>query len=324
MARDGDPRETHLTNLRQLTFGGQNAEAYWNVDGTKLTYQTRQARWPDEQIVEMNADGTDRHLVSTGEGRCTCSYFSPDGKWIYFSSTHAKNKGPQPPLDFSKGYVWMINPQYSMYRRPVAGGDLQTILDKPGYIAETTIAPDGKYLTFTGGWEGNVNVYRADLKGHHLKTLVDEVGYNGGPFVSWDSKWIVYRRSAFTSQREIDEFKDLLKQNLVRPLKMEIWIMDADGNGKKQVTHLGCASFAPFMFPDSNRIIFCSNYGDPQGRTFHLFSINRDGSGLEQLTYGDFDGFPMFSRDGKHLAFVSSRYATDQHDTNIFVADWKD
>ncbi len=323
--RESAPGETHLTNIRQLTFGGQNAEAYWNLDGTKLSYQTRQPWWPDEQILTMNADGSGKSLVSTGLGRCTCSYYTPDGKWIYFSSTHELNEGAQPKLDFSKGYVWMINPDFHMYRRPVTGGPLQTIVDRPGYVAETTIAPNGRYMVFTAAWDGNINIYRSDLNGKHIQPLVTQEGYNGGPFVSWDSNWIVYRRTDFEKPGDAKEFHDLLKQNLVRPLKMEIWVMDARGRHKRQVTHLGCASFAPFMHPDGKRIIFSSNYGDPKGREFDLFICNLDGSGLERVTKTpEFDGFPMFTRNGKHLVFGSNRFNAVRGETNLFVADWKD
>ncbi|HWD39403.1 MAG TPA: hypothetical protein VG944_11170 [Fimbriimonas sp.] len=319
------PGEDHLSNLRQLTFGGQNAEAYWNADCTKLSYQTRQDRWPDEQIISMNADGTDRRLVSTGVGRCTCSYYSADGKWIYFSSTHATNQGAQPPLDFSKGYVWMINPEMAMYRRPAEGGALERVIDRPGYVAETTISPNGQYMVWTAAWDNNINIYRSDMDGKNIKPLVTEEGYNGGPFVSWDSKWIVYRRSSFEKPTDAADFHELLKQNLVRPLKMEIWIMDANGGHKRQVTHLNCASFAPFMHPDGKRIIFSSNYGDPKGREFDLFMINVDGTGLERVTKSpEFDGFPMFTRDGKKLVFASDRYGSTHGQTNLFIADWKD
>ena len=107
------PQETHLVGIKQLTFGGQNAEAYWSADGKWIVYQTRQPEYPDEQFFVMTADGRHKQLVSSGKGRCTCSYFSPDGKWIYFSSTHEKNEGAQKPIDHSKGYVWMVNPEPS-------------------------------------------------------------------------------------------------------------------------------------------------------------------------------------------------------------------
>ncbi len=329
-----DPREKHLSNARQLTFGGQNAEAYWNADGTKLVYQTRQPGFPDEQIFVMSADGSGKTLVSTGLGRCTCSYFSPDGEWIYFSSTHKRAPEGQAPVDMSKGYVWMVNPNFVMYRTKVAGIEqgitrrppeqLETLIDRRGYVAETTIAPNGKYITFTGDFDGDLDIYRANLDGSGVKRLTKEYGYDGGPFVSWDSKKIAYRRSTLDGDQQTEEYRDLLKQHLVRPNKLEIWVMDADGRNKKQVTRLGAASFAPFILPGGKKLVFSSNYGDKQGREFDLWMINLDGTGLRRITYTpEFDGFPMVTRDGKKIVWASNRNGKVKGETNIFVADWK-
>jgi Tol biopolymer transport system component len=331
IAREVDARETGLANLRQLTFGGQNAEAYWNREGTMLVYQARLPGYPDEQIFLMNQDGSGKTLVSTGKGRCTCAYFSPDGAWLYFSSTHEKNEGPQKPLDMSKGYLWMVNPDFALYRvradavvRGVAKPERVLRLEG-GYVAETTIAPNGKFMTFTAEMNGDLDVYRARLDGTGLTRLTDEVGYDGGPFVSWDSRRIVWRRDKIESDSELADYRALLAEHLVRPGKLEIWIMDADGRNKRQVTRLGAASFAPFLHPDGRRIIFSSNYGDPRGREFDLWMVNVDGGGLRRVTHTpEFDGFPMFSRDGKKLVWASNRFGTVRGETNIFVADWKD
>lgn len=328
------PEENHLVGIKQLTFGGQNAEAYWSADGKWIVYQTRQPEYPDEQIYVMTAEGRHKQLVSSGKGRCTCSYFSPDGKWIYFSSTHEKNEGAQKPIDHSKGYVWMVNPEFDLFRIEAArftGSPsrepkiYETVLKNPGYIAETTIAPTGEYMTFTSTKDGDLEIYRSDLDGSNVKRLTNDVGYDGGPFVSWDSKSIVYRRDLIENDAERDDYLKLLAENLVRPSKLEIWIMDADGSNKRQVTKLGCASFAPFIHPDGKRIIFSTNYGDPRGREFDLWMINVDGTGLKRITHTpDFDGFPMFSKDGKRLVWASNRNGKVQGETNIFVADWKD
>ncbi|HRJ26221.1 MAG TPA: hypothetical protein PLO61_01775 [Fimbriimonadaceae bacterium] len=329
-----DPRETRLSNARQLTFGGQNAEAYWNVEGTRLVYQARLPGFPDEQIFVMNADGSNKTLVSTGLGRCTCSYFSPDGEWIYFSSTHSRVEGPQPPIDMSKGYVWMVNPNFALYRTRTddlrAAGNrrdrttAEPVLRRRGYIAETTISPDGKFMTFTGDFDGDLEIYRADLDGSNLKKLTDEYGYDGGPFVSWDGKKIVYRRDTIDNRQEAEDYKALLKQDLVRPGKLEIWIMNADGTQKRQVTRLGAASFAPFLHPNGRQIIFSSNAGDPNRRDFDLWLVNVDGTGLKQITFTpEFDGFPMFSKDGKKLVWASNRNGKVRGETNVFVVDWK-
>ena len=317
------PGEKHFKNIRQLTFGGQNAEAYWSRDCKRITFQTMQPEYPDEQIVVMNADGSNKRLVSTGKGRCTCSYFAPNGKRVFFSSTHAENPGPQKPIDRSKGYVWMVNPEYKIYSAKPDGTDLKPVLTWPGYVAETTIAPNGKYMAFTATKDGDLEIYRANLDGSNVKRLTDEPGYDGGPFVSWDSKKIAYRRDVIDSDKRLQDYKSLLSEWLVRPSKLEIWVMDADGQNKKQITKLGCASFAPFISPDNKWVIFSSNYGDPKGRTFEIFRIHLDGTGLEQVTHGgQFDGFPMFSRDGKKLLFASNRYGKAPRETNVFVADW--
>lgn len=325
VARPAMPDERHLRNIRQLTFGGQNAEAYWSADGKRITFQTRQPEYPDEQIIVMNADGSGRKLVSTGLGRCTCSYFTPDGKWVYFSSTHEKATGAQPPIDMSKGYVWMVNPNFSLYRVRPDGSQLQKVLDLGCYVAETTIAPNGKYMVWTAN-EGDVDIYRSDLSVGNVKKLTNTLGYDGGPFISWDSKYVVYRRSSpFQSMKEIRNYQDLLAQNLVRPSKMDLWLMDAEGGNNHQVTDIGGASFAPFMSPDSKKIIFCSNFQDRQGREFDLFLVGLDGKNPERVTSAkEFDGFPMFTKDGKRLLFASNRYGSVPGETNIFVADWVD
>lgn len=319
------PKESHIRNIRQLTFGGQNAEAYWNVDGTKLIYQSKQEGYPDEQIFTMDADGSNKNLVSTGLGRCTCSYFLPDGSGIVYNSTHERNPGPQPHVDMSKGYVWMVNPQLGLYRADIDGKNPVPLIVKRGYVAETTISPDGKYMVFTGGFDGDLDIYRANLDGTKIQRLTHEYGYDGGPFVSWDGKKIVYRRDEIESDKERRDYLILLKINLVRPGKLEIWIMDADGGNKRRVTNLKAASFAPFLHPDGKKIIFSSNYGDPNGREFDLFIIGIDGKGPKRIPHTpDFDGFPMFTRDGKRLVFASNRNGKVPHETNIFVADWVD
>lgn len=320
-----NPSEKHFSKVTQLTFGGQNAEAYWSKDGKHIVFQSLQPGFPDEQIFLMNSDGTDKKLISTGKGRCTCSYLTPDNKFIYFSSTHERNEGPQKKLDMSKGYLWMVNPDFAIYKHNLKTGVTEPVIKANGYLAETTIDPGGRYMTYTSDKDGDLEVYRSRLDGTREQKLTDEAGYDGGPFVSWDGKKIVWRRDLIESDDEMKDYKGLLAQHLVRPSKLEIWIMDANGKNKKQVTNLQKASFAPFLHPDGKRIIFCSNFEDPKGREFDLYLINVDGTGLEKVTHtGDFDGFPMFSRDGKKLIFASNRNGKVRGETNVFVADWKD
>jgi TolB protein len=317
------PQEKHLRNLRQLTFGGENAEAYFSADGTKLILQsTRDGRQCD-QIYVMNIDGSGARMVSTGQGRTTCAYFFPDGQRIIYSSTHLAGPDCPPRPDYSRGYVWALYPSYDIFSASADGSDLRRLTDTPGYDAEATISPDGKKIVFTSMRDGDLDIYTMDPDGRNVKRLTSEIGYDGGAFFSRDGQWIVYRAYHPKTEQEIRDYKALLAQNLIRPSKLEIWIMRADGSQKRQVTRNGAANFAPFFFPDGKRIIFSSNMHDPGGRNFDLYAINVDGSGLERITYSDvFDGFPMFSSDGKKLVFASNRNAKARGETNIFIADW--
>jgi TolB protein len=317
------PGENHLRNLRQLTFAGENAEAYFSSDGKQLIFQsTRDGRQCD-QIYTMNVDGSDVRLLSNGEGRTTCSYFFPSGRRILYSSTYLGGKECPPRPDFSKGYVWAVYPTFDIFTARPDGSDLKQLTNTPGYDAETTITLDGKKLVFTSMRDGDLDIYTMDPDGKHVRRLTSELGYDGGPFWSYDGKQIVYRAYHPQSEKEKSDYLDLLKKNLIRPTTLEIWVMNADGSNKSQVTHNGKANFGPYFFPDGRRIIFASNMDDPKGRNFDLYKINVDGTGLERITFNDtFDGFPMFSPDGKKLVFASNRNAKTQGDTNVFIADW--
>jgi TolB protein len=322
------PQEKHLRNVRQLTLGGQNAEAYFSADGTKLIFQSSHGDVKCDQIFTMNIDGSDEHMASTGKGRTTCSYFYPDGKKILFSSTHLTSPECPPRPDFSKGYVWGVYAGYDIFTANPDGTDLKQLTNTPGYDAEATISIDGKKIVFTSLRNGDLDIYSMDADGTHIEQLTHELGYDGGPFYSPDRQWIVYRAYHPQTENEISDYKELLKQNLIRPTSLELWIMKADGTGKQQITNLGAASFGPSFLKDGKRIVFSSNY-DPVMHTtggmgnFELWLINSDGSGLERITYSDgFDGFPMFSPDGKKLVWASNRNAKAPHETNIFIADW--
>jgi TolB protein len=321
-------QEKHLRNVHQLTFGGQNAEAYFSADGSKLIFQSSHGDVKCDQIFTMNIDGSDQHMVSTGKGRTTCSYFYPDGKKILFSSTHLASPECPPRPDFSKGYVWAVYPGYDIFTANPDGSDLKQLTGAPGYDAEATISVDGKKIVFTSLRNGDLDIYSMDADGRHVKQLTHELGYDGGPFFSPDRKSIVYRAYHPQSEKEISDYKELLRQNLIRPTSLELWIMKANGSGKRQITNLGAASFGPGFLNDGKRIIFSSNYDPVTHSTggmgnFELWLINSDGSGLERVTYSDgFDGFPMFRPDGKKLVWASNRNAKAPHETNIFIADW--
>ena len=319
----------HLRNVRQLTFGGQNAEAYFSADDKQLIFQHQGEGVPCDQIYSIVVDPPDGKppvpkLLSTGKGRTTCSYFSPSGDRILFSSTHAASPDCPPKPDYSRGYVWPIYNTYQIYVAKPDGSDLKQLTTATGYNAEATITRDGKHIVFTSMRNGDLDIYTMDADGSNVKQLTTELGYDGGPFWSYDGKKIVYRAEHPKTPAEIKDYKDLLAQGLIRPGNLEIWVMNADGSNKHQVTHNGAANFAPYWFPDGKRIIFASNQADPKnGRDFDLYVINEDGSSQERITYHpDFDSFPMFSSDGKRLVWASNRNGKAPHETNIFIADW--
>jgi TolB protein len=318
-----DPREVHLRNVRQLTFGGTNAEAYFSPDGQWLIFQSTRDAYPCDQMFVMKADGSDVRLVSTGKGKTTCGYFFQDGKRILFSSTHESGAECPPRPDYSKGYVWGVYSSFQLFTAMADGSGLKRLTSGPGYNAEATLSRDGKKIVFTSSRDGDLDIYVMHSDGSGVQRLTHELGYDGGPFFSHDGQWIVYRAHHPTEPAEVARYRELLAQELVEPMKMDLYVMRADGSQQHQITRLGGASFAPFFFPDDQRIIFASNYENPGSSRFELYSIPRQGGQPERVTFTEgFNSFPMFSPDGKKLVFASNRNAPKPREINIFVADW--
>jgi Tol biopolymer transport system component len=319
------PGETHLRNLRQLTFGGQNAEGYWSPDGTRIVYQGMnedEGVMCDQQYVLEVATGKSRR-VSTGRGRVTCGFFHDGGDRILYATTHLADPECPPPVDRSRGYAWPMLSTYDIVTAQADGTDVRRLTDVPGYDAEATLSPDGETIVFTSVRDGDLEIYTMEVDGGNVRRLTHEPGYDGGPFFSPDGKRIVYRRDVHPDEASLARYRELLAENLYRPRVLEIWVMDADGGNKRQVTELGAASFAPFFHPDGKRILFSSNHPEPRGRNFDLYLIGDDGTGLERVTTDpSFDGFPMFSPDGKRLVFASNRGGKKRGETNLFVVDW--
>ena len=317
-----DPRERRLANLRQLTTSGQNAEAYFDWTGTRLVFQSTRPPYGCDQIFTMKTDGTDVRLVSTGRGRTTCGFFFPDGRRLIYASTHFAGDACPPPPDRSSGYVWPIYSSYEIVSADADGGNLRRLTNHEGYDAEGAVSPDGRRIVFTSLREGDLDLYVMNADGSGVTRLTDRLGYDGGAFFSWDGRSIVYRAAYPETPAERDEYLALLRQGLVRPRRLEVYVMRPDGTGVRQVTRAGGASFAPFMHPNNQQIIFSSNFEDPTGRAFALYLVNLDGAGVERVTWAEsFASFPMFSRDGRQLVFCSTRNATAR-EINVFLADW--
>jgi Tol biopolymer transport system component len=317
------PEEKHLRNVRQLTFAGENAEAYFSADNRELIFQSHEGAEACDQIYTMTTDGSGRRRVSTGAGKTTCAYFFPRANSILYSSTHLADPACPPRPDYSRGYVWPVYASYDIFTARRDGSRLRRLTATPGYDAEATVSADGRKIVFTSMRDGDLDIYAMDANGKNVRRLTSELGYDGGAFFSPDGTKIVYRAHHPATPEAVADYQALLAQGLIRPTQLEIWVMNADGSGKRQVTRNGAANFAPFWHPDGRRIIFASNLADPRGRNFDLYLINEDGSGLERVTFHpDFDALPMFSSDGRLLVWASNRNQKARGETNIFLADW--
>ena len=317
-----DSAEAHFGALTQLTDGGENAEAYWSADGQYITFQsTRDGRSCDQQYT-MKADGSELTKVSVG-GKTTCGWFLPGGNRLFFAATHHADSACPPRPDPSNGYVWGIDP-YDIYTVNRDGSDLQRLTNYGVYTAEGVLSPDGKRIVFTSLKDGDLDIYTMNVDGTDVKRLTTTPGYDGGPWWSPDGTKIVYRAWHYDNEQDLKAYQDLLAKNMIRPNKMELWVMNADGSEQRQITQLGGANFGPSWTPDGQRIIFSSNHKNPRSRNFDLYTVKLDGSDLQQITFNpEFDGFPMFSPDGSKLIFASNRGATKEGETNLFVAEWK-
>ena len=325
-------QEKHFKNLKQLTFGGENAEAYWSFDDSKLIFQATNEKWGQscDQIYiidtnNYNLDSVTPQMVSLGLGRTTCSYFMPGDTTIIYASTHLEDaKCPHVPDRRVDGkYVWPIYDSYDIFIADLDGNIVKQLTNYDGYDAEATVSPIGDKIVFTSIRSGDLELYTCNIDGSDVKQVTNQLGYDGGAFFSHDGKKLVFRSSRPKTDDEIKQYKELLLKGLVMPTNMEIYVCNVDGSDQKQVTNLGNANWSPFFHPSNEKIIFCSNHESLLGFPFNLYMIDIDGNNLEQITYGKkFTSFPVFSNDGKKIVFSSNRNNGGTRETNVFIADW--
>lgn len=328
------PEETHLKNVQQLTFGGDNAEAYFSFDGKWIIFQRtnpKEGIMCDQMFIGKVPAQGEKFVytpVSSGKGRTTCGSFTKDGKHVIYASTHLAADSCPPVPDrkkYGNKYIWPLYDSYDIFMADLKGKVVKQLTHSKGYDAEATLSPDGKKMIYTSDKDGDIDLYIMDLKSGREKRITNTLGYDGGAWFSPDGKKIIWRASRPSTEAEVKEYKDLLAENMVAPTNMEVFVANADGTNVHQVTHFGQANWAPSFFPDSKRIIFASNQEYKRGFPFNLYSINEDGTSLQKVTHEKiFDAFPMFSPNGKKIIFCSNRNNGGTHDTNIFIADWVD
>ena len=317
------PGEGHLASLRQLTFGGQNAEAYFSHDGRELIFQSTRDELQCDAIFRMQSDGSDVRQLSSGKGVTTCAFIAPDNRSIIYASTHLEHTQCPPRPDHSHGYVWPLYSSYDIFTAGPGGEDPVPLTRTEGYDAEAVYSPIGDKIVFTSLRSGDLELYLMNPDGSDVEQLTHAAGYDGGAFFSLDGKWIVWRASRPDGQA-LEDYRALLVEGLIRPGKLELFIMNLEERKPIQITRNGAANFGPYWHPDGRRIIFSSNMHDPRGRNFDLYLIDIETREIERVTsYVGFDGFPMFSHDGKQLVFASNRFGKVQGETNVFIADWR-
>lgn len=325
--------EKYFKNIRQLTFGGDNAEAYWSYDGKSIVFQKTNPKEGVfcDQIFVGKVPVTDAQkfiptMIGTGKGRSTCAYFLPDGKHIIYASTHLGADSCPPTPDRAKygnKYIWPLYNSYDIFMADMSGKIVKQITSAKGYDAEATLSPDGKKMIYCSDKSGDLELYVMDLKSGKEIRVTNELGYDGGAWFSPDGTKIVWRASRPKSPEAIAEYKSLLAEGMVAPTNMEVFVANADGSNAKQITALGQANWAPNFTPDGKHIIFCSNHEYKRGFPFNMYRIDLEGKGLEKISRDKgFDAFPMFSPDGKKIIFASNRNNGGTRDTNLFVADW--
>jgi TolB protein len=314
----------HFENLKQLTSGSSNGESYWSPDSKRVIFQsTRDGGQCDQEYI-MNADGSNQHMVSTGKGATTCGYFLSDNQHILYASTHEGNPSCPMPPDHSKGYVWAVHPTFDIYLATLDGKIVKKLTDTPGYDAEATVNFKTHKILYTSMASGDLEIWSMNEDGSGKKRITNAEGYDGGAVFSRDGTKMVWRAYRPDTPEKKAAYEALLKQNLTTPMKMELWLANADGSNAKQITNYGCASFAPTFTPDGKKLLFASNKAKCDSSLFELYLINLDGSGLEQVTnYGKFTSFPEFSPDGKKLIFSSSYQSKSNYEFNLFTVDWK-
>lgn len=316
------PGEKHLANIRQITFGGQNAEAYWNYEGTGLIFQSERDGRGCDAIYRMDADGANVRMVSSGKGATTCSFIAPDGQAIIYASTHLEHDTCPPKPDMSRGYVWSLYKAFDIFKADPDGANVVRLTETDGYDAEAVYSPKGDKIIFTSVRTGDLELFLMNPDGSEVEQVTNMPGYDGGAFFSYDGEWICWRASRPTGDA-LKDYQALLADGFIRPSKLEIYIMNLKEKKPIQLTSNGAANFAPYFHPNGKQLIFCSNMNDPKGRDFDLYLLNIETKAIEQVTHNDtFDGFPMFTHDGKRLVFASNRNGAVQGETNIFVADW--
>ena len=312
----------HLANIRQVTSGLPRAgEGYFSPKGDMIVYQAYPVGYPFYQIYVQKLDEKTPRLLSTGRGRTTCAYFSPNGEKIIFASSHLDPEIDQTELKArelaAKGgqrrYMWDFDPHMDIYEINLNGTGLRRLTDTAGYDAEGSYSPDGKQIVFTSSRDGDPDLYIMDSNGSNVRQLTNVAGYDGGPFFSPDGKWVIFR-----SDRHEEHM-------------LQLFAISVDGKTEVQLTNnLKQVNWCPYFHPSSKYLVWSgADYSKgPMSAHFNLFTMDLNWANgtvaageVRQVTFSTAaDVLPVFSPDGKSLMWTSTR--TPDGTSQLWMADW--
>ncbi len=318
-----DKEEDFLENARQVTFGLPRAgEGYFSPDGKTVVYQAYPVGYPFYQIYVQSLDDRLPRLLSTGRGRTTCAYFTPNGEQILFASSHTdpkielteKKARDEAAQGGRRRYQWDFDPEMELYLINFDGTGLKRLTDSPGYDAEGSFSPDGQLIVFTSTRDGDPDLYVMSADGTNVRQLTNVDGYDGGPFFSPDGHWVIFR-----SDRDK---KDML----------QLYAISADGKTEVQLTdNPDQVNWCPYFHPSGKYLVWAgADYSKgPQGANFDLWTMETEltatsfkGGKITRITdHKAADVLPVFSPDGRKLMWTSSR--NPDGTSQLWIADWK-
>ncbi len=326
-----DDESRFLSRIRRLTVEGKRAgEGYFSPDGKEIVFQSeREPGNPFFQIYWLSLETGDSRRVSPGHGKTTCAFISGKNGDILFASTHLDPRSlelQREEIAFRESgqerrYEWDYDPAMDIFVEPRSGGELIRLTDAHGYDAEASYSPDGEWIVFTSnrprfereldGREARLaevdpayfaEIYRMRADGTGQERLTDVPGYDGGPFYFPDGSGIVWRRFSEDG------------------LTADIWTMNPDGSEPRQVTDFGSMSWAPYVHPSMEYILFASNKLGFSNFEVYMVDLAGEKEPVRITTADGFDGLPVPTPDGRGLAWTSSRHGGEGG--QIYLADW--
>jgi Tol biopolymer transport system component len=306
--------EGHLTEVHQLTFGGENGATRWSWRGDQVALQARADARACAHLSRVTlTDPPGRFPLGEGESPS----FLPGDRDLVYAASPSCARHPY------RAEGLALDAGLDVFRAKADGSSPTRLTASPGYDAEPSVCGKTGAIVFTSMREGDLDLYRMDADGGHVERLTATTGYDGGAVFDADCAHIAWH-AWHPKGKALDEYRKQLAENLIRPTTLELWIANADGTDARQVTYLDARSWAPSWYPSEARLLFASTFGGESARDVDLWAIDLDGTNLERVTTAPgVDDAPAFSPDGKSIAFTSTR-ATElgKTDTNVFVARW--